>query len=67
MRARYRVDVWESERGWGRSLLESKDFESKADAQSYVHETNSKNNLPSVPDYYIFADLPRLVDLDESN
>lgn len=64
MKAVYRVDVYESERGWGKSHLESKDFDSKELATEYMKSVNSQNNLPQVPDYYIFAESPRLVDLD---
>lgn len=67
MKAAYRVDVFESERGWGRSHLDSRDFDSKEAATAYMESVNSKNNLPYVPDYYIFAEDPRLVDLDEKN
>lgn len=65
MNAVYRVDTFESERGWGRSLLDSVDFRSKQEAMDYAKSINSKNNLPYVPDYYIFATDPYLVDLTE--
>ena len=67
MKAVYRVDVYESERGWGRSHLESHNFASKDEAVEYAKSINSQNNLPHVPDYYVFAEKPRLVDLDEEN
>lgn len=67
MNVKYRVDVWESERGWGRNIIESLYFDNKSDANKYATSVNSKNNESVVPDYYIYATDPYLVDLDDKN
>lgn len=66
MKARYRVTLWEMERGWGRSHFMDRDFESLEDAVAYQRMENGKNNLPQVPDYYIYADDPVLVDAERN-
>jgi hypothetical protein len=52
------------ERGWGRSHWGNSNFETLAAALAFQKAENAKNNLPSVPDWYVIADEPRLVDLD---
>ena len=64
MNAKYRVTLWESERGWGRKPFLDRDFESLELAHAYYQTENAKNNLSYVPDYYIFAEKPVLVDAD---
>lgn len=64
MKARYRVVLWEYERGWGSKPFHHGDFETKDEANKYRDEVNSKNTAPSAPDYYIQAEDPVLVDLD---
>jgi hypothetical protein len=64
MNAKYRVTLWESERGWGRKPFLDKDFETLDAANAFYQEENAKNNLHYVPDYYIFAEKPVLVDTD---
>jgi hypothetical protein len=64
MNAKYRVTLWESERGWGRKPFLDQDFESLELAHAYYQTENAKNNLSYVPDYYIFAEKPVLVDAD---
>ena len=64
MNAKYRVTLWESERGWGRKPFLDKDFETLESAQAYYKTENDKNNLSYVPDYYIYAEKPVLVDVD---
>ncbi len=64
MRARYRVDLIEYERGWGQNHFSSSDFETKKEADDYVISVNSRNVVPTASDYYIQADDPYLVDLD---
>lgn len=65
MNVKYCVDVWESERGWGRNLIESLFFDTKDAAVKYANDVNSKNTEDVVPDYYIYATDPYLVDLDD--
>jgi hypothetical protein len=64
MNAKYRVTLWESERGWGRKPFLDRDFDSLEEAKRYYTEENAKNNLSYVPDYYIYAETPALVDAD---
>jgi hypothetical protein len=54
----YRVDVFESERGWGKRLDFSKDFKTLKAANKYVTKINSVNNLSVVPDWYMYAESP---------
>jgi hypothetical protein len=53
----YRVDMIESERGWGQKLDESVYFDNEAEARKYALDYNLKhNNLDYVPDWYIRAE-----------
>ena len=51
---KYRVNMMESERGWGQDYWHI-DFDTKAEAEQYMRDTNAKNNLPVTPDYYVKA------------
>ena len=53
--AAYRVDVIESERGWGQKIAEVKYFEAEAEARQFAEEFNAKNTSDSVPDWYMYA------------
>jgi hypothetical protein len=55
---KYRVDLIESERGWGQNLWDSEDFDSLEDAKKFTKEYNDRNNEVTVPDYYIYATDP---------
>lgn len=50
----YRVDMMESERGWGQDYW-TVDFDTEEKAQAYIREVNAENTANSVPDYYIVA------------
>ena len=53
----YRVDMIESERGWGQKLDEVLYFDNEAEARQYAIDYNTKhNNLDYVPDWYIRAE-----------
>lgn len=52
---RYRVDVIESERGWGQRLEDVKFFDTEIEAKDYIDEFNKDNNLDYVPDWYMYA------------
>lgn len=56
------VDIIESERGWGRDLLETKEFESIQEATRFVVSYNSRNNKAIVPDYYTYAERPYMIE-----
>jgi len=62
----WRVDIIESERGWGSKVDESKYFETEDEGKTFVKEYNEKYNPPlkrgeSVPDWYMYADGPSLI------
>lgn len=55
----YRVDIIESERGWGQRTDESIYFVEKVDAEKYVKDYNGRHNTASsVPDWYMAATSP---------
>lgn len=55
---KWAVEVWESERGWGRSLLNTYLYDTQENAMEKHQEVNSKNTAPTAPDYYIYAEFP---------
>lgn len=57
LKTAYRVDMIESERGWGQKLDESIYFDNEAEARQYAIDYNLKhNNKDYVPDWYIRAE-----------
>ena len=53
----YRVDMIESERGWGQKLDETLYFDNETEARQYAVDYNLKhNNKDYVPDWYIRAE-----------
>ena len=63
MKAVYRVTIIESEKGWGQKYFDHEDFPTKKRADNYVKKYNSKNT-GDVPEWYTFAQSPRLIDLE---
>lgn len=61
---RWRVYIIESERGWGQKVDDVKFFDTENEATIFVKNYNKKNNLPSVPDWYMYADSPKKVMVD---
>ena len=59
-----KVNIFESEKGWGQKLLETKEFKTEVKAKEYIIEFNSKNNLSRTPDYYTYAVLDVSVEND---
>lgn len=58
----WRVDIIESERGWGSKIDESKYFNTKEEASKFSSEYNNTYNTSStVPDWYMYADTPLLI------
>lgn len=56
----FRVDIIESERGWGQKIDETIYFDNEDEAKDYVRKYNDKYNPPlkageSVPDWYMMA------------
>ena len=58
---KFRVVLWEYERGWGSKPFHKRDFDTVEEADAYVLEVNSKNTEQTVPDYYIVAKDPVIV------
>lgn len=53
----FRTEKYSHDRWSGVRLLERKEFKSKAEALRYCKKINSKNTLPSAPEYYETATL----------
>lgn len=64
MNAKYKVEIWEFERGWGRRLEGVHYFDALVDARSFQDRFNARNTEASAPDWYMQADDPVLVDMD---
>ena len=53
----FRVDIIESERGWGSKIDETIYFDNEQEARQYVIDYNLKwNNKDYVPDWYMVAE-----------
>lgn len=57
-----RVNIIESERGWGRKVDETKTFKTRAAAEKFVKKYNQKNEddwkkTKTVPDWYMQAEI----------
>lgn len=52
----FRVNIIESERGWGQKLDDVKYFDNELEAREFVKKYNSKNTAPVTPDWYMYAD-----------
>lgn len=63
---RYAVNEIESERGWGSKVITTSYFETLEEADKFVKKVNSANNKPTVPDWYVYAEAPREVFIDQS-
>lgn len=54
----WKLTIIESERGWGQRVDGVLTFDTYEAADKYKTEYNSKNNLPYVPDWYMYASGP---------
>ncbi len=52
---KFKVDVIESERGWGQKLDERKEFDTYEEAVKFIADFNKDNDKEVVPDWYMFA------------
>ncbi len=52
-----RVNIIESERGWGSKIDEVRTFPSLEEAEAFVTEFNSHNTEETVPDWYMRAEV----------
>jgi len=55
---KWQVDIIESESGWGQKVDETREFDSKGDAERFVLTFNEKNNEDTVPEIYWYAQDP---------
>jgi hypothetical protein len=58
MAMRFRVDIIESERGWGQRIDEQRFFNSADAAYKFQEEFNKVNTAPTAPDWYLQAQDP---------
>lgn len=62
LKTAYRVDIIESERGWGSKIDETIYFDDEAEARKYANDYNNKyNTATEAPDWYMRADYRGLV------
>ena len=54
-----KVNIIESERGWGQKIDEVKEFATMELAEAFVTEFNSRNTEHAVPDWYMRAEVVR--------
>lgn len=54
----YRVDIIESEAGWGQRIDETVYFDDLEEAQKFVTRFNSSNTAKRTPSWYMYADKP---------
>jgi hypothetical protein len=58
---KFRVYGVDSERGWGREYWEV-DFETRAEAEKFMADTNAKNTATAAPDFYSQANKIEMVE-----
>jgi len=61
---RWRVDIIESEAGWGQKVDDVKFFDDEDLALAFVADYNKSNTAPVTPSWYMRADPPRKVMVD---
>jgi hypothetical protein len=54
-----KVNIIESERGWGRKIDEVKEFDTLELAEAFCTEYNSRNTEATAPDWYMQAEVVR--------
>lgn len=52
----YTAIVIESERGWGQKIDSVREFGTEKERNDFIKDFNSKNNEPTVPDWYMYAE-----------
>lgn len=55
---KWKVDIIESERGWGQRLESTEEFDTLEEAKTFQENFNSQNTEKTVPDWYMFATNP---------
>lgn len=59
-KVRYKVQLIESERGWGQKVDKIEYFDDPVEAKQFVDAFNASNNKDYVPDWYMYATDPKL-------
>jgi hypothetical protein len=54
----WKVQIIESERGWGQKVEEIRKFSTLEEANQFKKEFNAENDLDYVPDWYMYASEP---------
>jgi hypothetical protein len=57
MEDKIRVNLIESESGWGFKIDEVKYFDTMEEAEVFVTEFNKHNDQPNAPDWYMYAEI----------
>lgn len=52
-----KVEIIESEAGWGAKVDEVREFPSLDEANAFIKEFNAPNNKPVTPSWYMYARL----------
>ena len=52
-----KVEIIESEAGWGQKLDEVREFPTLEEANAFIKEFNAPNNKPVTPSWYMYARL----------
>lgn len=61
----WKVQVIESERGWGQRVDETKYFFTSEEATTFVVDYNKQNTAHSAPDWYMQANDPTTIDIPD--
>ena len=61
----YKIAVYESERGWGSKIDDYMICLTYEDSIKFIEDFNSKNNLDTVPDWYMFAGHPEHYEIND--
>lgn len=51
----FKVEIIESEEGWGSKVDELKYFDNEKEAKEFVKNYNKENNKKTVPGWYMYA------------
>lgn len=63
----YRVNVWESEKGWGSRIDERIDYPTPEEAKAFVTEfNNSRTSPPETKDWYMWAEGPYMIEVPDN-
>lgn len=54
----WKVDIIESERGWGQKIDETVYFDNEPEAVKFQQDYNARNTAKVVPDWYMYAATP---------